>query len=223
MIIWERRVTMNDPFKIKLAADQYPACFVAYDLIYDNGTLTVDLPLMERKRRLNELIIENRFISISRYVENFGIQLYDGTKEKGLEGIVAKRKQSLYFFGKESKDWIKCKHMQDDDFVVCGYIPKANHMTSLIIGQYKENQLVYKGHVTLGVRLRTLYEYKPKSIDYSPFGFIPEGNKEAVWLEPNLVCIVQSMPSEKEGLRQPVFKGFRDDKSPKECQITMKF
>ena len=56
--------------------------------------------------------------------------------------------------------------------------------------------------------------------DASPFGYIPDGNSDAVWLHPRLVCIVEYMPSDKPGFRQAVFRGFRDDKSPIECQIT---
>ena len=135
-------------------------------------------------------------------------------KAKSLEGIVAKRKDSLYWQGKRTKDWIKCKVMSTEDCIICGYILKANNMTSLILGQYDNDVLIYKGHVTLG-----LNQYKYKVIDYSPFGFIPEGNINAVWLAPELVCIIESMPTEKDSFRQPVFKGIRDDKLARECVI----
>ncbi len=51
-------------------------------------------------------------------------------------------------------------------------------------------------------------------ISKSPFQFVPPGNEDAVWLEPKLVCIVESMPTDKDSFRQPVFKGIRDDKLP---------
>ncbi|MDF2886311.1 MAG: dependent ligase, partial [Lacrimispora sp.] len=78
---------------------------------------------------------------------------------------------------------------------------------------------MYKGHVTLGVSLRILNEHKYKIIDYPPFGYVPKGNEDAVWLAPELVCIVESMPTEKDSFRQPVFKGIRDDKLAIECRI----
>jgi len=92
-------------------------------------------------------------------------------------------------------------------------------MTSLVLGQYDDDVLVYKGHVTLGVSLRVLKEHNYKVIDYSPFGYVPPGNEDCVWLAPELVCIVESMPTEKEGFRQPVFKGIRDDKLALECKV----
>lgn len=215
----QRRALMSDPFKIKVASGMYPACFVAYDILYYKDRLKIDLPLLDRKELLSGNIIEDTSISVSRFIEKNGIGLFRASKEKGLEGIVAKRKDSKYFFDKRTKDWIKCKHMWHDDCVVCGYMKKNNNMTSLIVGQYDGAELVYKGHVTLGVSLRNLYQYHPRETKAPPFKMVPEGNQDAVWLVPELVCIVESMPSDKGGFRQAVFKGFRDDKTPEQCTV----
>ncbi|MDR7811306.1 ATP-dependent DNA ligase [Lacrimispora sp.] len=215
----QKRALMSNSFKIKLAADKYPASVIAYDILYYKDKDITMLPLMERKKYLTDVVIENHLISVSRFIENDGIKLFELVKEKGLEGTVAKRKDSLYWQGKRTKDWVKCKIMSTDDCVICGYIPKENNMTSLVLGQYDDDVLVYKGHVTLGVSLRVLKEHKYKVIDYSPFGYVPPGNDDCVWLAPELVCIVESMPTEKEGFRQPVFKGIRDDKPAMECKV----
>jgi bifunctional non-homologous end joining protein LigD len=215
----QKRALMSNSFKIKLAADKYPASVIAYDILYYKDKDITMLPLMERKKYLTDVVIENHLISVSRFIENDGTKLFELVKEKGLEGTVAKRKDSLYWQGKRTKDWVKCKIMSTDDCVICGYIPKENNMTSLVLGQYDDDVLVYKGHVTLGVSLRVLKEHKYKVIDYSPFGYVPPGNDDCVWLAPELVCIVESMPTEKEGFRQPVFKGIRDDKPAIECKV----
>lgn len=216
----QKRTVMTKPFKIKLEAEKYPASIIAYDILYYKDKDITYLPLIERKKYLEEVVIENKLIAVSRYIENYGVQLFDLVKEQGLEGIVAKKKTSIYWQGKRSKDWIKCKVMSTDDCVVCGYISKENSMSSLVLGQYQGNRLIYKGHVTLGVSLRLLSHEGYKKIDYSPFGYIPNGNLNATWIEPNLVCMIESMPNENEAYRQPVFKGFRDDKLPIECQIS---
>lgn len=213
-----RSIKIN-PFKIKLASDKFPASIVAYDILYYKDKDITMLPLVERKKYLEEVVIEDSSISVSSYVENDGIALFNLVKEQELEGIVAKRKDSLYWQGKKTKDWIKCKVMSTDDCVICGYILKANNMTSLVLGQYNDDTLVYRGHVTLGASLRILNRHKYKVINYSPFGYVPEGNDNAVWLAPELVCIVESMPTEKDSFRQPVFKGIRDDKLAKECVV----
>jgi bifunctional non-homologous end joining protein LigD len=171
----QKRALMSNPFKIKLASDRFPASIIAYDILYYKDKDLSSLPLMERKKYLADVVIENKLIAVSRYIENNGVKLYELAKEKGLEGIVAKKKDSLYWQGKRTKDWIKCKVMSTDDCVVCGYLQKESNMTSLILGQYNENQeLVYRGHVTLGVSLRKLNQYDYKVIDYSPFGYIPK-------------------------------------------------
>ena len=215
----QRRALMSDPFKISLAAAKLPASFVAYDIIYLKDSLVTDLPLMERKRLLEDVVIENERLSVSRYVEEKGISLFELAKQQELEGIVAKKKDSKYFFDKRTPDWLKCKIMDTSDCVICGYIRKKNNMTSLVLGQYDGDCLVYRGHVTLGVSLRILNQHKYTVIDVSPFGYVPSGNEDTVWLAPELVCIVESMPTEKDSFRQPVFKGIRDDKIAIDCQL----
>lgn len=135
-----------------------------------------------------------------------------------MEGIVAKRKDSKYYFDRRTKDWIKIKYLQDDDFVVLGYVPKENSMNSIILGQYRNGRLVYKGHVTLGVGGEPFRRIKALDKIICPFSAIPKGNENAVWVKPELVCTVKyMMKTESGGMRQPVFKGLREDKPPEEC------
>lgn len=213
----QRRTLMSDRFKIQLSANQFPACFVAYDILYLKDKQLTDLPLIERKKILAETINETSWLSVSRFIEEHGIELFTMAKQQNLEGVVAKVKDSKYYFDKRTKDWIKFKYLADRDFVVCGYIPKEKNMNSIILGQYRNNELIYKGHVTLGVSANFVSQYHCVRRDASPFRLTPSGNEDAIWLEPTLVCIVQYMPNEKDMLRQPVLKGFRDDKSPFEC------
>lgn len=217
----QRRTLMSKKFKIELAYRQHPACFVAYDILYLDDKQTTDLPLMERKKLLAKVVKENEQIAVSRYIEYTGIDLYKLTEQQQLEGIVAKLKESKYYFSKRTHDWVKIKWLKDDDFVVCGYIENENNMTSIVLGQYDGDKLVYKGHVTLGVKKSDLIK-KGKVIASSPFKTIPQGNEEALWLEPSLVCTVQWMPRENDGMNQAVFKGFRDDKVAKECIVKEK-
>jgi len=215
----QRRSLMNDTFKIKMAAEQYPASFTAFDILYDKDRFVNDEPLMQRKQRLAAVIKrESARFAISRYIEEDGISLFALTAEKHLEGIVAKRKDSLYTFHKRTKDWIKCKNWEEDDFVICGYIEKEKGVLSFVLGQYDDDQkLVYKGHVTLGAGLHFLKEHRLERAA-CPFYPIPEGNEHAVWLKPDLVCVVSYMEKTKQGaLRQPVCRGLKEDKAPLDC------
>lgn len=214
----QRRTMMSDSFKMELAYRKHPASYVAYDIIYYNGRQVTDLPLNKRKELLEDVVNETVDIAVSRFVAEKGIELYHLADSQKLEGVVAKRRDSKYFFDKRSKDWIKFKRMSDEDFVICGYIRKANSNT-LILGQYKGDMLVYKGSVTFGVKHDFLSHYPCQILPSSPFTLAPTFQDEVTWLHPSLVCVVEYMPNTKDSLRQPVFKGIRDDKTPMECQV----
>lgn len=213
----QRRALTSNPFKIQLSSDKYPASFVAYDLLYLRDKELIDLPLLERKAKLLDTVSETPKLAISRYIFEKGIELFEVARAQKLEGVVAKKGDSRYYLDKRTKDWIKFKFLADKDFVVCGYIVKEKGITSIILGLYKGSELIYQGHVTMGVRYGDLN--KLETVDESPFAVTPPGNENAVWLKPQLVCVVNYMPNEKDMLRQPVFKGFRDDKDPLDCRI----
>lgn len=215
----QKRSMMTNPMKIELESQRHPACFTAFDILYYDDHSVTDLPLTERKKLLESVINEEsgRFAR-SRHIEGQGIAFYQLAEAQDLEGIVAKRKNSKYYFDKRTKDWIKCKNLKDSDYVVCGYIPKGNSMTSIVLGQYRDGQLIYKGHVTLGVGGESFRKIRELDRLNQPPMTVPEGNKNAVWVQPQLVCTVKyMMKTDSGGLRQPVFKGLRDDKCPEEC------
>lgn len=216
----QKRVMMSNLIKIRLAAQRHPACFTAFDILFYDGRETAALPLMERKELLASAVMEeNDRFSVSRYIEKQGKAFFAMTGEQGLEGIVAKKKESRYYFDKRTKDWIKIKNMEDEDFVICGYIYKENHMISLVLGQYDEGRLIYKGHVTLGVSGAVVEQIRGLTCDEPSFAAVPKGNEKTVWVRPERVCTVEFMEkTENGGYRQPVFKGIRDDKAPEECR-----
>ena len=204
----QRRSLMSDRFKIELDSKHNPATFSAFDVLYYDCQETMLLPLMERKALLDKSIMDGPRMAISRYVEGQGTSLFNFAAERGLEGIVAKVK-------------IKMKVMMEEDYVVCGYILKSNHMTSIILGQYRGNTLIYKGHVTMGVSGQAFdIISRHPTLPSAPFIAYPagHGNDRAIWLSPDLVCIVKFMHHTKSGgMRQPVFKGLRFDKTAAEC------
>ncbi len=191
---------------------------MAYDILYYRDKLTTEMPLMERKQILSQVIRENNMLSVSRYIETNGKMLFELAKQKQLEGVVGQKKDSLYWFGRRTRDWNKVKVMADYEAVAIAYILKQNNMTSLVLAKYDNNDMpVITNHVTLGVSLSKLKQHGMK-ISHCPLSAIPKGYENAVWIEP-MVCTVEYMPSEKEGLRQAVLKGVRDDKEPWECRL----
>lgn len=215
----QRRSMMSNPLKIKFASQQYPACFTAFDILYLDDHSVSDLPLTERKRLLQSVVTkESSSFAVSRVIEQQGISFYELAKSQDLEGIVAKHKDSQYYFDKRTKDWIKIKYLKDEDFVICGYIQKENNVTSLVLGQYQNGVLTDQGHVTLGISSEAfeIISKLPRA-DMAPF----QSNEDATWLIPQLVCTVKYMMRTHSGsLRQPVFKGIRKDKTSDECVVS---
>ena len=214
----QRRSMMTDALKIQVDSQLHPACFTAFDILYYNDHLVTGLPLTERKKLLQEVVLtENACMAISRHIEGNGVAFYLLAEQQDLEGIVAKRKDSKYYFDKRTKDWIKCKYLKDSDYVICGYVPKTGSMASIVLGQYRDSRLIYKGHVSLGISGET-YQ-KILSVPHTDNPFLTGKDKSnTVWIEPKLVCTVKYMMKTESGsLRQPVFKGLRDDKLPEDC------
>ena len=106
--------------------------------------------------------------------------------------------------------------MADEDYIVAGYIQKGKNIYSIVLSRYKNGNLIYKGHVTSGVTRASLETLTP--VMQSPINIVPtgSGNEHAVWVVPDHICIVEYMPNTKNALRQPVFKGFRDDVLPQD-------
>ena len=94
---------------------------------------------------------EGGALACSRALMGDARALFRLTTEQGLEGIVQKRLDSRYQPGKRSRDWVKVKNHVDEDFLACGYILKSPHTVSLVLGTWREGEMVYQGHVTLGV------------------------------------------------------------------------
>lgn len=211
----QKRFLMSDRFRIQLAAKKNPVQFAAYDILYHDGKDLTDKPLMERKAILQEKVSEGNGLSISRYIEERGIAFFNLAKEQNLEGIIAKKKDGLYHIGKKTSDWIKIKVMEDEDLFILGYQPDEDGVPKdLILGYYDENgKLQCRGKVYLGVSKEEraiILKFAKKNTVKRPWF---EKYKNVVWLKPELVGTVRYMhETESGGMRQPVWKGLRDDK-----------
>ena len=210
----QRRSLMADSFKIGLSARNAPVQFVAYDIIYFDGQDLTDKQLTERKAILSKAVKEGYNLSVSRYIEEMGTAFFEIAKAQELEGIVAKRKGGLYHIGKRTRDWLKIKVMQDEDLLVLGYQPDEDgKVKDLILGYYdEEGKLQCRGKVYLGIseeERRIIENFAMQNRIQKPwFGKY----KNAVWLKPQLVGTAHFMhETESGGMRQPVWKGLRDD------------
>lgn len=211
----QRRSLMTDSFRKSLAAKKNPVQFVAYDILYYNETDLTDKSLMERKEILSKAVKEGHNLSVSRWIEKNGVAFFELAKKENLEGIVAKKKDGLYFIGKRTSEWIKIKVMQDEDLLVLGFQPDENgKVKDLILGYYDDTgELKCRGKVYLGVskaEQKIIAEFAKKNTVKRPWF---DKYKNVVWLKPQLVGTAHFMhETESGGMRQPVWKGLREDK-----------
>lgn len=211
----QRRSMMNNKFRIQLASKKNPVQFAAYDIIYYDGKDLTEKPLMQRKEKLSSVVKEGYNLSVSRWIEKNGIAFFELAKKENLEGIVAKKKDGLYHIGKRTSEWIKIKVMQDEDLLVLGYQPDEDgKVKDLILGYYDESgELKCRGKVYLGVSKsdqKIIAEFSKKNTVKKPWF---DKYKNVVWLKPQLVGTAHFMhETESGGMRQPVWKGMRDDK-----------
>lgn len=216
----QKRSMMNDEFKISLLQRKNPIQFVAYDILYLGDKEVTNLPLMQRKKLLFQNVRDGNNLSVSRYIEEKGKAYFELVKEQGLEGIVAKKKDGLYHIGKRTRDWLKIKVMQDEDLIVCGFQPdEQGEVKDIVLGYYDEmGTLKCRGKIYLGVSKYDQKIIKKFALNNTiSTAWFPK-YKNVVWLKLELVGTAQYMHETKSGgMRQPVWKGIREDKTIFDC------
>lgn len=198
----QERSHLKSNEKIKQQMEINPVVFVCFDLLYDNKNL-IDLTLLERKKRL-EKYPENECFSKSKFVLSYGNKLFKYVKDIDLEGIIAKKKDSVYEINTRSDVWLKIKNFKEEEFFIGGYIEKeSNFVISLLLGEFVNNKFYYVGKVTLGKK-RALYKEikKEKVSSKSPFHNMLDD--EVSYIKPTLKCKVKYIErTNSNSLRQP--------------------
>lgn len=199
----QERAHLKNKLKINYQSKNNPVIFVCFDILYKNKNL-IDYTLLERKKILSKFI-DNEYFLKNKYIENDGKLLFKNIKKLGLEGIVAKRKNSKYQINKRTDDWIKIKNLLKESFYVGGYI-ETKKSISLLLGEMKNNKLFYVGRVVISTK-ESLY----KSIKSSKIINKTNFEKDIVganYIIPKFKCFVEYMERTKTNhLRQPVFRG----------------
>lgn len=193
--------------------------FFAFDLLAANGQSLTDLPLLERKQRLEKLIGKgSKRIRYSDHIVGNGETLLDLFCKRGLEGVVSKRASSRYV-GARTRDWVKTKCMRRQEFVVVGWTPsdKAREFSSLILAVNEAGALRFAGKVGTGFDIaefaRLLKMMTPLARPTPPLDVPRAGTRDAHWIEPRLVAEISFTEMTKEGvLRHPSYLGLREDK-----------
>jgi bifunctional non-homologous end joining protein LigD len=202
-----------------------PLVYYVFDVLEVEGEPLVDLPLVDRRKRLDVLLDKrNRTVRLSDSFDD-GEALLQAAKERGLEGVIAKRLDSRYVEGKRTRDWLKIKTHGEQEFVIAGFTKgtgrRASSFGSLVLGYYQGDELVYAGNVGTGFNSREieklLDKLRPLKRPTTPFREVPKMPKvrksDVIWVEPKLVCQVEFVEWTHDGrLRAPSYKGLREDK-----------
>jgi len=208
--------------------------YYIFDLLCWKGRDFTQLPLIERRALLKSLVVVNdKRIRTCDFVEAAPNDLLAAVREQGLEGIIGKRKDSLYQPGKRSGAWIKYRVNRGQEFVIGGYFPGPHGFDSLIVGCYNGDELMYVARTRNGFvpasRRQVFSKLNHLVTPACPFVNLPETRrsrfgeelnaekmKKAVWLRPEAVAQIEFLEwTEGDRLRHSKFVGLREDKNPR--------
>jgi bifunctional non-homologous end joining protein LigD len=210
-----------------------PVLYYAFDLLYLDGFDWRKVPLEERKSKLESILIAGDSLRYSDHYEKQGKALFEMARQKGLEGILAKRRDSFYQ-ERRSREWQKIKITHTLDCVVGGYTePEGSraHFGSLVLGLYDDKKrLIHVGQAGSGFDEKSLAEVwktlKKLETKKSPFSGEVEALRKVFWIKPELVAEVEyaewthgTSADTSPKLRAPVFHGLREDKAPEDCVL----
>ncbi len=204
-----------------------PVQLLVFDLLHVDGRSLLDETYDDRRAALDALDLPGERWHVPASFPSGGRALLDATRAQGLEGVVAKRRDSRYEAARRSDCWRKVKHVHRTSAVIAGWKPgdggRSGRIGSLLLGVQGPSGLEYAGHVGTGFTAAVLTDLQRRlgelQRDTSPFATaVPrEHARDVVWTEPVLVCEVEHAQWTRDGrLRHPSYKGLRDDVPPAE-------
>jgi bifunctional non-homologous end joining protein LigD len=222
----QQRMHLANAAEVRRRVETVPVTYVVFDLLRLDGNDVTPLPYLDRRRLLRDLVPDDGcWIVPAHHEAGSGAALLDAARERGLEGVMAKKVDSPYLVGKRSTSWVKVKARLRQEFVVGGWQPgegnREGQLGSLLVGVYEAGKLRYTGKVGTGFNQRELERLAgllaPLATDASPFDPPPPRvvDRAARYVEPELVAEVEFGEWTSEGiLRHPSYMGLRDDKQP---------
>ncbi len=206
---------------------KHPVTYYAFDLLYADGYDLRGVPLEQRKETLRRILFPSKRVRFSDHQLEKGVELFEVAKQQGLEGIIAKRRDSAYS-GHRTTQWLKLKIVRDTDVVIGGWTAprkSRDHFGALLMGLYDENnRLEYVGSVGTGFTQdsldRTFQWLSARKVEAPPFRQAPRLKEKITWAKPELVARIKygNWTMDRK-LRAPVFLGFQEDREPQSCTL----
>jgi bifunctional non-homologous end joining protein LigD len=200
-----------------------PIAYYVFDVLWCNGYSLTDIPLIERKELLLQLLPGGEIIKYSDHFDD-GLELFELIKQQELEGVVAKKRESKYLPGTRGRDWLKIPTEKRQEFVIGGWTESesGSAFRSLLFGYYENGNLIFQGHAGHGFKEiekpQIKATLKKMEIKKSPFINDVDVATEVHWVKPKLVADIKFATKTRSGkIRKPaIFLGFRQDKEPDE-------
>jgi DNA ligase D-like protein (predicted ligase) len=215
-----------------------PLQFYAFDLLHLAGKNLLDRPLDERRELLRAKVMPRMQgeVLFSETLEASAAEVVAAVKEQGLEGVITKRRDSLYEPGRRSGAWVKMRINKGQELVIGGYVPASKNFDSIIVGYYSGADLIYVARVRNGfvpsLRAKVFQRFHKLEIKICPFSNLPQREKgrwgqgltadkmaECRWLKPQLVAQIEYADwTDVNHLRHSKFIALRDDKPAKDVR-----
>jgi len=212
--------------------------FYLFDILWYDGYNLMNLSLVERKQILQAVVPQSNIIRISESFETGATEFFEVAKQMHLEGIIAKKENSIYKPGFRTKEWLKIKTQQRQEMVIGGYTKNENtsrQFSALLVGVYDDNgnfNFVTPVGTGFSNKLQTelLQKFKPLITKTCPFKTVPDYNKPSrfrpnppkatvTWVKPKLIAEISFAEQTKDGaIRHPSFEGLREDKNATEVK-----
>ncbi|OPZ00235.1 DNA ligase [Bradyrhizobium sacchari] len=198
--------------------------YCVFDLMFAEGEDLRKLPLLARKERLKAILPRHKLIAFSKHRKGNGTKFFAEAERRHLEGIMAKRADSPYAWGRRTADWLKVKTAQRQEVVIAGFTaPRRTRpfFGALVLAVREDDGWQYIGHVGTGFSHQVLEELHGKLMrlktSRSPFPAKVKDERVTTWVRQTLVAEVKFAEWTSKGeLRQPVYLGLRSDKTAKD-------
>jgi bifunctional non-homologous end joining protein LigD len=205
------------------AAMQYeiPTAYLAFDALYLEEKPLLRQPVIRRRARLSKAVEAGGHIFVPAHIDEDGVELFEACLERGLEGVVAKHKQSPYVPGQRSPFWLKVKAVKSDDFVVIGWTGEQA-FDALVVGYHEDSRLLPCGTVGGGYDEPAMQAIRESlaalTTEDSPLDPPPIMTRPVHWVRPELVVSIRYSEWSPDGtLRFPIFNGLRPEVHPAEA------
>ena len=224
----QRRMGLSRDSDIEREQRRTPVYLMLFDVLHADGSSLLRTPYTERRERLFELVTESEHIHVPEAFEGSVDAAFESSRKLRLEGVLAKRTDSVYLPGKRTRTWTKLKHASTRDVIVVGWRTgegeRSSSFASLLVAAHDDEGLHYLGRVGTGFdeeALRRLRSSLDRRSRKTPALTVPaDESRDAHWVRPDLVGEVRfSGLTEAGRLRHPVWRGLRSDIDAEDVRV----